>query len=818
MSRTSTGSGWRLLLRWSGRDLRARWLQVAAIALVIGLGTGSYAGLSNVTRWRIASMNDAYDDLSMYDVRVRLAEGSTVAEGSLLQTVQGLPDVEQAEERLLADIQVDASTGGETILVPGILYGVQVGPGLPAVNGFSIEAGRGLVEADRGQPVVLLEHNFARHYNLPAQGEIRIGGGQTLRYVGQALTPEFFIVTNERGGWLAEANYAAIFSSLQTVQGLLGREGAVNDVVIKLREGADRAVAAAELEEMVATALPGSGATVMTREEDPSFKLNKADVKSDQRIYNIFAALIFAGAIVAAFNLISRLVDSQRREIGLSMVLGVLPARIAVRPLLVAAEIALLGAVLGVVVSVLLGLAMAPLLRELLPLPEWQTPFFSWGLVAVAAGGFLLPFLATVWPVARAVSVPPIQAIQSGYRSVRSAGLAPLLYRLPVPGNTFLQVPARNVVRSPRRSLLTIVGIAAALAALLAFVGLIDSFVDTIDRGRDEILSDSPDRLEVTLNRPYPEGDEVLRAILGSTSVAASATVLRLEGVATNGDDEVPIQLDVLPLDSPIWAPHISEGSRDRQTPGIYLSELAARDLDADIGSLVTLRHPRLTAAGSFELVENELPLLGVHPHPFRFIAYMDANHAGLFNVAGAANVVQVVPAEGVGAGELKQELFSLSGVTSVQGVGEAADMFDDILSEFIVILRIVEGVMLLLALLIAFNAASISIDERAREHATMFAFGVPVRTVMRMAVLENLILGIFATAVGLAVGYLLLRFLVDVNVAETLPDVDIRPAISDVTLVTTIVLGILAVALAPLLTWRRLRRMDIPSTLKVFE
>jgi putative ABC transport system permease protein len=37
-------------------------------------------------------------------------------------------------------------------------------------------------------------------------------------------------------------------------------------------------------------------------------------------------------------------------------------------------------------------------------------------------------------------------------------------------------------------------------------------------------------------------------------------------------------------------------------------------------------------------------------------------------------------------------------------------------------------------------------------------------------------------------------------------------------TVLTAVVLGVVAVALAPLLTVRRLRRMDIPGTLRVVE
>jgi putative ABC transport system permease protein len=320
------------------------------------------------------------------------------------------------------------------------------------------------------------------------------------------------------------------------------------------------------------------------------------------------------------------------------------------------------------------------------------------------------------------------------------------------------------------------------------------------------------------LDRPYAVNSAEVGAFTSAESVARAEPLLRLESVVVNGDEEVGVQIELLPLNSSLWEPTITSGRRDRETPGIYLAELAARNLGIEVGDTVTLRHPRLAASGSFELVETQLPVLGLHPHPFRFVAYMDTNHAGLFNLAGATNLVQVLPAEGSTPDDVKRELFELPGVTSVQGVDEVAQALEDLLSEFVLILRVVEGAMLLLALLIAFNSASINMDERAREHATMFAFGVPVRTVLRMAVLENLILGVLATAIGLAGGWFLLRLIIAIRIPETLPDIDVPPVISPATLVITVTLGVLAVALAPLLTWRRLRRMDVPATLKVFE
>ena len=51
------------------------------------------------------------------------------------------------------------------------------------------------------------------------------------------------------------------------------------------------------------------------------------DAEGDQQMMNIFAALLLGAAAFAAFNLVSRTVEAQRREIGIGMALGVATAR-----------------------------------------------------------------------------------------------------------------------------------------------------------------------------------------------------------------------------------------------------------------------------------------------------------------------------------------------------------------------------------------------------------------------------------------------------------------------------------------------------------
>ncbi|HWO73926.1 MAG TPA: ABC transporter permease, partial [Dehalococcoidia bacterium] len=148
-------------LRWSWRDLRARWLQVIAIAMVIALGTGSYAGLSSVTVWRRTSTDAAYENLRMHDLRVRLADGVSLPAGALRRAAEdalGPGAIAAAEERLLVEVQVDASTPETAILVPGLLYGTGAATGGPAVDAFHIAQGRPLGPDDADADTVLLEY------------------------------------------------------------------------------------------------------------------------------------------------------------------------------------------------------------------------------------------------------------------------------------------------------------------------------------------------------------------------------------------------------------------------------------------------------------------------------------------------------------------------------------------------------------------------------------------------------------------------------------------------------------------------------------
>jgi putative ABC transport system permease protein len=801
------------MFRWSWRDLRANWGKVIAIALVIAIGTGGYAGLTSNANWRRASYDASFAALAMYDIRVKLPTGGFIEEGALTSGIGMIEHgdwIVDVEERLIIPTQVEATTPDDTVLVRAEITGSDFSAGGPHVNSYHAFSGRLLDASDSGASAVMIERNFARFHGLAPVGAIGISGGRSLDYVAQATTPEYFTVAPEGEIFLSEASFAAVFTTLETAQDLAGHPGMVNDAVLTLVPESDRDVVVSEVE----SALAGVGIDVMTRDDNVAYSSLTRDVDNDQQMFNALAFLLFAGAVVAAFILIHRLAQQQRREIGVSMALGVEPWKIAVRPMLVSAQIALLGVLLGIGVGTLIGSGFQTLLEGFIPLPIWETEFQAGLFASVAVVGFILPFVATAIPIWRAVRVAPVDAIKPTHLTVSEvSGRRRTHRRL----STFVLMPFRNLRRAPWRTSFTILAIAFVLTALVAFFGIMDSLTAALDLAESEDAGDAPDRIVVSLDSFYPADSPEVQVIAAAKTVAIAEPTLRVGASVRSSVDEFDLLLELSDLDEGIWRPTITNGSIDT-LPGLVIAEKAAGDLDVEIGEMVTLRHPARTGPASFGYVESELPVLATHPHPTRTFAYVDVAHAELMGMGGIANLIQVDPAPTASEGDVQRELFDVEAVASVQSVTASTRAVKDQMAQVTAFIQMMAFIVLLMALLIAYLTASISLDARAREQATMFAYGVRVRTVMGMAMTESLVIGVVATVLGVAGGIAAVWWMTSQLLSNTLPDFGIAVALRPETVVLTLLLGIGVVAVAPLFALRRMRRMDVPGTLRLVE
>jgi putative ABC transport system permease protein len=345
-----------------------------------------------------------------------------------------------------------------------------------------------------------------------------------------------------------------------------------------------------------------------------------------------------------------------------------------------------------------------------------------------------------------------------------------------------------------------------------------------MDRVEDAYLHEAADRMVVNLDFFYPVDNGEIAGIRdlpdanGAPLFRAVDTDLMVGGSVSRGDEEFDVLVQLYDMSTSIWTPKLLEGDLTTDEPGLIIAEKAAADLGVDIGDTVTFEHPVREGPLSFRFVKTDVPVIGIHNHPMRPMVYMDISAAALMGLDGTTNLLEVEPADGVAPVDVKRALLSQPGVASVQEVQEISNALDEGLDIFVQVLRVIQVVVLLMAFLIAFNSTSINVDERVREIATMFAFGLPIRTVTRMQVVENLIIGVCGTIIGGILGWVALNVLLVQRVEEQLEDFGLIVTIAPGTLAISLLLGVLVVGLTPLLSIRRMRKMDIPSTLRVME
>ena len=816
-----------LMWKWSLRDLRERWIQVVGISLIIALGVALSSGLGSSVPWRTKSFDKSYEMLNMFDLKLELMPGSYLEPERLERAIRSMPHadwVEGIEPRLTFPTSVDASTADEYLLVSGEIIGVDLNSGGPAINKLHVTTGRGLVASDTNRAVGVVEHNFAASHDLePGDRTLRVVGGYSLEAVGSGLSAEHFIVIDEESGILgafAQDRFAAVFVPLETAQEIVGLSDVVNEALVTVRdelEETDLDQLKAELEEVMAGSFPEVGVSLEKRSEELTYRALYDDITSDQEMFNSISSLLLLAAAFGAFILIGRIVDAQRREIGIGMALGVPPTRIARRYLLIGAQVAVLGTTLGALLGLLINQPIADQFNQVFPLPYFDSSFQIDLFAQAAFVGIIIPFLAVLYPVWRAVRVAPVDAIQTGYLVSKGGGLAPVLARVPLPGSSFTLFPVRNLSRGLRRTIMTVLGLSIAVMILIAIIGMIDTFLATLDSSAREMKKDAPDRTLVVFDEFYPLSGALVSEIARDNAVAQVVPTIVQPGELV-GDETFDVMIQLIELDNDLWTPTIIRGSDRSKSPGVIINEKAAHDLGVDVGDSVTLRHPYRESQHAWRLTQSPVQVIGIHPDVMRLAVYMDLKDADIMNLDGIVNSLQVSPAAGVDVKDLHRTLAQTQGVALVQRVAASIDALENSFDQYIGIFRVLQVIVLIMAFLVALNTTRSNMEERRRDLATMFAFGTRVRTVIRMAMMENLITGILGTVVGVGMGWLMLNTMLLAQFERDAPDLDTILSVSLGTYGWAVLIGVVVVALTPIFAIRRLTQMDIPSTLRVVE
>lgn len=450
---------WRLrkLDRKLLRDLLRMKMQLAAVGGVLACG---------IVLWVMA--NGMYDSLQRardtYYEQERMADMAAFvvrAPLSLADSLRAVPGVRDLEARVSGVGLLDIAGRNE----PVSAFMVSLPPDRAArVNRIVLRAGR-LPDATRPGEI-LVNEAFAKANSLPVGttlGAIIYGKRREVRIVGIASSPEFVFAVAP-GAMLPEPErFGVVWMERESLARAFDRDGAFNEAVIRLEPGASFPAVAAKVDRLLAR---HGGRGAYGRDRMLSAQFMADELTSLRTMASVLPPFFL---VVAAFLLnvsLSRLVSTERSNIGLLKSFGYSNAAIAMHYAKFALVFGLIGAVVGMLGGMLVGNYVGTIYADVYQIP---------GLHFDAGAGVYLSSLVIALLAALAGAA---QAVWRATRLAPAAALAPpaptafgrlgaATERLAAKLDGKSRMVARRILRFPRRSATTVAGIALAMGLMV---------------------------------------------------------------------------------------------------------------------------------------------------------------------------------------------------------------------------------------------------------------------------------------------------------------------------------------------------------------
>lgn len=782
------------------RDIRVQRRQYLALVVIILLGVTGYGAMIGMIDDVLQSIEHTLSQLRFADLTVGL-EGDVSQ--AVITDVASLSNVEAVSGRLVMDTGLVLSEGRANARLIGSPSGEQ-----PDVNQLYITQGRYLRPGDRMAAV--LDHHLADYYGLqPGDSVHPIVDGQpvAVQIVGIGISPEYLMaVASAENPLPAPSSFGVLFMPEAELERLMAVEGTVNELGILLRDHSQSAMDALVVQIAAIVGDDHLGA-VTPRADNPSYSLLKLDLEGGREMMQVVPTMFLLVAALSIYVFLSRLVQAQQPEIGVIRAQGYARRRVLTHYLLYAGVVAVLGAVLGLVLSYPLGLAFTRAYAAEFGLPFVLARFHTGSALQAVGVTLLACLVAGFFPALRSTRVSPAQAMRYDPSVSLVRGSVPLLEKglgALVPLSTSARITLRNLFRNRRRTVTTGLGFAFAVVVLLACWSLFDALGHMLDlQFRRTDLWD----LHATFSRPQTAA--VLQEMRGWDGVQIVEPAIELPATLEAGAVREHTIVTGLSSGTALHRFQLREARSAEQVllPGqVLLSRAMGERLGVETGDWIEAQTP-LGSARVRADVSNEEVLSG---QAYVQLEWLQAEAGGLkiFN-----SVLLTVDA--AYRSRVRDQLYDLPGAASVSLKDEIVAGWRSLMGLYYVMM----GTFLIFALVMAgaviYNTMTVNVLERQREIATMRALGQSRGRMGRMISLENVAIGLMALVPGLAlatvVTYYLFQVFSQMSLEFRLP---YYVAPRSYAIVTLLVFTTAMLAQIPAI--RRLNRMDLAEATKV--
>ncbi|MFX0206230.1 MAG: FtsX-like permease family protein, partial [Candidatus Hodarchaeota archaeon] len=541
-------------------------------------------------------------------------------------------------------------------------------------------------------------------------------------------------------------------------------------------------------------------------------------LKNDHETYRTISAVFLLIAGLGTYIVISRLITSQRRLIGISQALGYPSRTIIGQYILFSLIIGILGSIFANLLGIFLSFWYNNIYSRFIQLPYWETQY-QWHFFVVASLVCpLITFSAGFLPAFRNSRMKPVDAIRldpfSDTASQMRPGIVQRFTRV-LPFSISMKLPLRNVLRNRRRTFSTIFGLGASVVLAISLLGVFDSF-DAVMKDIDEDLGNWDLSASSSSFESELEWEPLLTSQIGGFESWETSLELTVRLIHNSRSQNV--FLSGVQRNSTLRPVIINKGSFKEN--GIVISRRTAGDLDLSLNDDVIITHLMLGGPIGYYLANSTRKVVGIHDSVITLMCYMDIN--AIRSLVGAttdiANMIYLKLGN-LSETAAQKILYGLPGIVIIEFIEPVLRDRKADIDEMRQILWPALFLSALFTFAMVMNTVTINVAERIRETGTMLTLGTPKWVIARLILIENLVLGFFGLLLGLMLGQLTLDYIfINGAIKDSLPQLILPVVIVPYSQLLVIGLFIFTISLAQLAGIRRAINLDLASATKVLE
>lgn len=778
------------------RDFRRLWVQAIAIALVLACGVGILLTAFGLSQTLDETRGAYYDRNRFADVFVSVRRAPI----RLLEDIRAIPGVITAEPRTSGHAILDLPDRSESAV--GHILSLP-DTGAPLLNMPLLRKGR-LPDPTSTDEVMVnepfaLENGFEPgdqfHANLNGQKRL-------LTITGTSLSPEFIYTVGPGAMMPDNQTFGILWMPERAAAAAFDMTGAFNDLTVKLAANVRSEPVIDALDALLA---PYGGVGAYDRSEQVSDAFIDAEIEQLKGMARVLPPIFFGISAFLVSMVMGRIVALERAEIGLLKAVGYSDFEVCLHYLMLAGLVALAGIALGWLGGTWLAHATSVQYAEFFDFPFvlFDLSLSTYAVSALAA--LLTTTLGATRSALQAARLAPAIAMQppAPPRFKRSwADRAMTALRLSQPTIMIL----RSLIRWPVRSFLTALGLALAVASVVAAAflnGALDSIVDTAfyqTNRQDAMLlfdEDVPENALLAVAR-LPgvlavEGQQYQSAILRNGHLSKRVTV---EARRPGMDMSRVVKADGTAIDAP--------------PGGVLLSDRLAGHLEVDAGDDISVEF--LTGRQETHTIK----VSGTVSQVLGLGAYMElADLNALFRQAPRISTANIL-LDDARLDDLHAALKNTPKLSGLVMLVDTRRSFQDTIRENVAQMNTIYiTIAILITIGVAYNGARIQLSERARELASLRILGFSRGEVSYILVGEGMLLALLAQPMGWAIGAWIAKAMTDAFSSDlyVVPLV-LKPAsfsLASLVVLTAALVSILVVR-------RRLDRLDLVAVMKTRE